>query len=221
MLNYIGCKPMQSLMFTSRFNRWIDTLWYGKNPVRYLLWPASLVFQAAAWLRRAWLKGRQQPLSVPVIVVGNLTVGGVGKTPLVIALAHYLTQKGLRVGIVSRGYGAKIRTFPHCVQQGDTATLVGDEPKLLALKTGCPVVIAPKRLQAVQYLLEHYHSQVIISDDGLQHYAMPRTVEIVVVDGMRGMGSGLCLPAGPLRESERRLQQNQDWCVFQYRTRQC
>lgn len=146
-------------------------------------------------------------MSVPIIVVGNLTVGGVGKTPLVIALAQYFTAQGLRVGIVSRGYGAHIRTFPHCVCEEDAAWLVGDEPKLLALKTQCPVVIAPNRLQAVQYLLQHHQSQLIISDDGLQHYAMPRQIEIAVIDGVRGLGSGMCLPAGPLRESASRLQQ--------------
>jgi tetraacyldisaccharide 4'-kinase len=144
---------------------------------------------------------------VPIIVVGNLTVGGVGKTPLVIALAQYFTAQGLRVGIVSRGYGAHIRKFPHCVCEEDAAWLVGDEPKLLALKTQCPVVIAPNRLQAVQYLLQHHQSQLIISDDGLQHYAMPRQIEIAVIDGVRGLGSGMCLPAGPLRESASRLQQ--------------
>lgn len=146
-------------------------------------------------------------MSVPIIVVGNLTVGGVGKTPLVIALAQYFTAQGLRVGIVSRGYGAHIRKFPHCVCEEDAAWLVGDEPKLLALKTQCPVVIAPNRLQAVQYLLQHHQSQLIISDDGLQHYAMPRQIEIAVIDGVRGLGSGMCLPAGPLRESASRLQQ--------------
>lgn len=194
-------------MFRARCRTWVTALWYGDYPVRYLLWPASVVFQVLSRARRAWLEWRREPLSVPVIVVGNLTVGGVGKTPLVIALAQYLSAQGLRVGVVSRGYGAHIRQFPHCVRAEDEAWQVGDEPKLLAMRTACPVVIAPQRLQAVNYLLQHHRSQVIISDDGLQHYAMPRTVEIVVVDGMRGMGSGLCLPAGPLREPLQRLQQ--------------
>lgn len=194
-------------MLSQRCRNWVDDLWYGKNRLRYLLWPISLLFQAVVWVRRRWLTWRCEPLSVPVIVVGNLTVGGVGKTPLVIALAQYFRTQGLRVGIVSRGYGAHIHTFPHCVGEEDAAWLVGDEPKLLALKTQCPVVIAPNRLHAVQYLLQHYQSQLIISDDGLQHYAMPRQIEIAVIDGARGMGSGMCLPAGPLRESVSRLQQ--------------
>ena len=194
-------------MFSSRIRVWVEELWYGNHPARLFLWPASVGFQVVSRIRRAWLEWRRKPLSVPVIVVGNLTVGGVGKTPLVIALAQYLSAQGLRVGIVSRGYGAHIRRFPHCVRVEDDAQQVGDEPKLLALKTGCPVVIDPNRLQAVKYLLQHHQSQIIISDDGLQHYAMPRAVEIVVIDGMRGLGSGLCLPAGPLREPAQRLQQ--------------
>ena len=194
-------------MLSQRCSAWIHKLWYGDNRFRYVLWPAAFIFHGIAWLRRKWLEWWRQPLAVPIIVVGNLSVGGVGKTPLVIALAQYLTQQGLRVGIVSRGYGAHLRRFPHCVQAEDDAWQVGDEPKLLALKTNCPVVIAPQRLQAVHYLLQHHQPQVIISDDGLQHYAMPRQIEIAVIDGMRGMGSGMCLPAGPLREPVTRLRQ--------------
>lgn len=196
-------------MLNSQCSAWIEALWYGRrHPIaRRLLSPISLGYRFVCSLRRAWLEYRRKPLSVPVIVVGNLTVGGVGKTPLVIALAQYLSAQGLRVGIVSRGYGAHIQTFPHCVQTEDTARQVGDEPKLLALKTGCPVVIDPKRIRAVDYLLQHHQTQIIISDDGLQHYAMSRAIEIAVIDGMRGLGSGLCLPAGPLRETEDRLQQ--------------
>ena len=196
-------------MFNLQCRAWVETLWYGDDyPVaRRLLWPASIGFRLVSRIRRAWLEWRRNPLSVPVIVVGNLTVGGVGKTPLVISLAKYFSAQGLRVGIVSRGYGAHIQSFPHCVRAEDTARQVGDEPKLLALRTGCPVVIDPKRVRAVDYLLQHHQAQIIISDDGLQHYAMPRAIEIAVIDGMRGMGSGLCLPAGPLREPIHRLQQ--------------
>jgi tetraacyldisaccharide 4'-kinase len=142
---------------------------------------------------------------VPLIVVGNISVGGVGKTPLVIELAKKFQEKGLRVGIVSRGYGARIKNFPYEIQVQDAATEVGDEPLLLAQRTKCPVVIAPKRPDAVRYLLEKHHSQIIISDDGLQHYRMGRAIEIAVLDGTRGIGNGLCLPAGPLREPADRL----------------
>lgn len=184
-----------------------DKFWYGRHPCRWVLFPFSMVYRAYVSLRRHFLQRfRQRQFSVPIIVVGNLTVGGVGKTPLVIALAQALQDQGIRVGIVSRGYGAHLKTFPHEVNSEDTAISVGDEPLLLAKKTGCPVVIAPKRVQAVDHLLYHHQSQVIISDDGLQHYAMGRAIEIVVIDGFRGLGNGLCLPAGPLREPPHRLQ---------------
>ena len=200
---------MAYYMLNMRLRNTIEALWYAKERrlAHYLLWPFSWLFQMFSRLRRFYLQRHCKALPVPIIVVGNLTVGGVGKTPLVIALAKFLTDKGLRVGIVSRGYGARIQAFPHQVSDQDEAWQVGDEPKLLALRTGCPVVIAPKRLQAVQYLLAHTQPQVIISDDGLQHYAMARSLEIVVVDALRGMGVGLCLPAGPLREPVQRLQQ--------------
>lgn len=191
----------------------LDKLWYTRHPLRWLLFPFALLYQAIALLRRFYLRRFcQHMFSVPIIVVGNLTVGGVGKTPLVIALAQKLQARGLRVGIVSRGYGATITQFPHEVSVDEKAMLVGDEPLLLARKAGCPVVIAPNRVQAVQYLLDKYQSQVIISDDGLQHYTMGRTIEIVVIDGVRGLGNGMCLPAGPLREGAKRLQ-NVDFVV--------
>lgn len=184
----------------------IDSLWYGFHPLRWVLYPFACMFQIFSAIRRIYLTSfKQKKFPVPVIVIGNLTVGGVGKTPLVIALAQVLKDKGLRVGIVTRGYGCTLRNYPYVVSVNDKSTLVGDEPLLLARRTGCPVVIAPKRVNAVQYLLDNFQSQVILSDDGLQHYAMGRSLEIVVVDGMRGLGNGLCLPAGPLREPPRRL----------------
>lgn len=184
----------------------LDKLWYGKHPLRWLLRPLSWGYQAAVSVRRYFLQYfRQIKSPVPVIIVGNITVGGVGKTPLVIQLAQRIQQKGLKVGIVSRGYGATIRQFPYEVQLNDSALKVGDEPLLLTQKTKCPVVIAPKRIQAVRYLLKKYQSDIIISDDGLQHYRMGRAIEIAVIDGTRGLGNGLCLPAGPLRETASRL----------------
>jgi tetraacyldisaccharide 4'-kinase len=181
-------------------------LWYGHHPLAYLLWPFSLLYCAVVFLRRVFLQRFcQRQFSVPIIVVGNLSVGGAGKTPLVIALADVLQKQGLRVGIVSRGYGTRIQDFPYPIKLNDDAQVVGDEPLLLARKTGCPVVIAPKRHLAVQYLLAQHQSQVILSDDGLQHYALGRALNIVVVDGERGFGNGFCLPAGPLREGLHRL----------------
>ncbi len=186
----------------------LDKLWYGKHPLQWVLRPLSWGYSAVVSARRYFLQRFNQiNCPVPLIVVGNITVGGVGKTPLVIELARRIQQKGLRVGIVSRGYGAAMNYFPYEVQLDDSALKVGDEPLLLAQKTKCPVVIAPKRTHAVRYLLEKYQSQIIISDDGLQHYRMGRAIEIAVVDGTRGLGNGLCLPAGPLRESAARLEQ--------------
>ncbi len=184
----------------------IDRLWYGAHPLRWLLWPFSMVYQGITVFRRHYLQCVQTTFSVPVIVVGNITVGGVGKTPLVIALAKAFQSRGLKVGIVSRGYGAEGVDYPYEVTSDDDAVMVGDEPLLLVKKIGCPVVIAPKRVKAVEYLLTHHQSQIIISDDGLQHYAMGRSIEIAVIDGIRGVGNGYSLPAGPLREGVERLQ---------------
>jgi tetraacyldisaccharide 4'-kinase len=191
----------------------VDKLWYSHHVLRWFLWPIAMVYGLIVACRRRYLQRfRQQCFPVPVIVVGNLTVGGVGKTPFVIALARAFQARGLRVGIVSRGYGSRVSHYPYEVSHDADAACVGDEPLLLAKKTNCPVVIAPKRTAAVQYLLDNYQSQIIISDDGLQHYAMGRAIEIVVIDGLRGLGNGLCLPAGPLREGAHRLQ-NADFIV--------
>lgn len=186
--------------------RQVIHFWYHKHYLRWLLMPLSWVYLAASLLRRMYLvRFKQKHFDVPVIVVGNITVGGVGKTPLVIALAQQLQKHGLGVGIISRGYGATIKQFPYEVKPQDSATLVGDEPLLMAKKTHCPVVIAPKRIAAADFLLKHHACDVIISDDGLQHYALGRALEIVVIDGQRSLGNELCLPAGPLREPRKRI----------------
>jgi len=188
--------------------KWVEALWYQMHPLRWLLWPLSWVYAAIVRVRRLIIECFfQKKLSVPVIVVGNITVGGVGKTPLVIALAKTFLEKGLRVGIVSRGYGATVKRFPYEVSPQADAKKVGDEPRLLAITTGCPVVIAPKRVDAAQFLIDNHQVQLIISDDGLQHYAMGRAIEIAVLDGVRGLGNGMLLPAGPLRERPQRLEQ--------------
>ena len=144
---------------------------------------------------------------VPVVVVGNISVGGTGKTPVVIWLARELKKRGYRIGIVTRGYGGRSRDWPRTVApDGDPAEL-GDESVLLARRTTCPVVAGPDRVAAVSQLLAEANVNVVLSDDGLQHYRMQRVFEVAVVDGIRGLGNGLCLPAGPLRELPARLKQ--------------
>lgn len=178
-------------------------LWYW--PLLVMLWPLSLVFCVLASRRRRCLQKAVAALPVPVVIVGNISVGGTGKTPLLCALAADLQQRGWRVGIISRGYGGSHSGAPRSVTSSDEAAIVGDEPLLLARNTGCPVVIDRDRLAAAHYLLQHSDIDIILSDDGLQHYTLPRNVEIAVVDGARGVGNGLCLPAGPLREPVVRL----------------
>lgn len=185
-------------MFMDRLLR----MWYRpERRIAYLLLPLSYAYFCIVTLRRALLRRffRWEP-PVPVVIVGNLTVGGAGKTPLLIAIAKAAQALNLRVGIVSRGYKSRIRQFPHDVLPTDHAHQVGDEPLLIRRLTNCPVVISPKRVPAVKYLLRRYSLDLVLSDDGLQHEALGRKVEISVIDGMRGFGNGLMLPAGPLRE---------------------
>ncbi|MBA4696439.1 MAG: tetraacyldisaccharide 4'-kinase [Legionella sp.] len=187
-----------------------NKIWYQRNhPLAWLLSPLSWIYNGIVCLRRQYLLRfvQKKTFGVPVVVVGNITVGGVGKTPLVIAIAEHLRARGIYVGVVSRGYGAQRKSFPHEVNvDKDTAKETGDEPLLIAKRTLCPVVISPNRTDAVQYMLNKYPlCQMIISDDGLQHYSLARQLEIVVIDGIRGLGNGKCLPAGPLREKKTRL----------------
>jgi tetraacyldisaccharide 4'-kinase len=169
--------------------------------------PASVVFRSVVALRRALYRGRiwhAERLPVPIVVVGNLAVGGSGKTPLAIALARALAERGWRPGFVSRGYGGASRS-PRAVESASTPDQVGDEPVLLA-RTGLPIWVGRDRPAAARALLAaHSECDVIIADDGLQHYALARTAEIVVVDASRGLGNGFMLPAGPLREPASRL----------------
>jgi subfamily B ATP-binding cassette protein MsbA len=182
--------------------------WYQDSSWVKLLAPVAWFYRVLSGLRRR----RQSVTSrwkadVPVIVVGNISVGGTGKSPLVIALTRYFRAMGLKPGIVSRGYGGKSEDYPVEVSSASSAVEVGDEPFMIHQRSGCPVVVDPDRVSAVKSLLTHHDCDLVISDDGLQHYAMNRDLEIAVVDGERGLGNGLCLPAGPLREPASRLKE--------------
>lgn len=189
--------------------RLFNEVWYGRHALKWALWPASLAFRLAAHLRcELYRRGRLTSIDVgvPVVVVGNISVGGTGKTPCVIWLVRELKRRGLRVGIVTRGYGGAHRQWPVRVRPDSSPQAFGDEPVLLAQRTACKVAAGPDRVEAARLLLADGPLDVIVSDDGLQHYRLARTFEIVIVDGVRGLGNGLCLPAGPLREPVDRLE---------------
>ena len=189
-------------------HRFFNRLWYQGHWSAWLFWPLTLLFSGLSRHRRdQYLKGAKPAYrpELPVIVVGNVSVGGTGKTPVCIWLIKALQQQGLRPGLVSRGYGGKAPYYPHMVSETDPASVTGDEPLMIHLRTGAPVVVDPDRSSAVRQLVDSGEVDVIISDDGLQHYRLSRTIELVVIDGERGFGSAKLLPMGPLRESVDRL----------------
>ncbi|WP_428604613.1 tetraacyldisaccharide 4'-kinase [Sedimenticola sp.] len=186
----------------------LDHYWYSKNLVSGALLPLSWLFCLISQLRRlAYRRGfiGTDKLPVPVIVVGNISVGGTGKTPLVIWLAQHLLNQGYQPGIISRGYGGQATKWPQPVVADSDPSLVGDEPVMLAKRTGCTLWVGPDRPATARALLAASACDLLISDDGLQHYALQRDLEMVVIDGSRELGNGYCLPAGPLRERTSRL----------------
>jgi tetraacyldisaccharide 4'-kinase len=189
---------------------WFVGHWYTRSPWLLLLIPLSLLYRVVIALRRAMYHSgllKTHRLPVPVIVVGNLVVGGTGKTPLVAWLACYLGQAGYRPGLVARGYGGMASQWPQQVVPDSDPAMVGDEAVMLCRQTGCSMAVGPDRVAAARALLEHSDCDLILSDDGLQHYALQRDIEIAVIDGVLRFGNGLCLPAGPLREPVKRLEQ--------------
>ncbi|HDR2474673.1 tetraacyldisaccharide 4'-kinase [Enterobacter soli] len=186
----------------------IARIWSGESPLWLLLLPLSwlygLVSGVISLLYRLGIK-RAWRAPVPVVVVGNLTAGGNGKTPVVIWLVEQLKARGIRVGVVSRGYGGKAAKYPLLLTSDTLTSEAGDEPVLIYQRTGAPVAVSPVRSEAVQALLTEHDVQIIITDDGLQHYALARDKEIVVIDGVRRFGNGWWLPAGPMRERASRL----------------
>ncbi|HET7158036.1 MAG TPA: tetraacyldisaccharide 4'-kinase [Burkholderiales bacterium] len=186
----------------------LERHWQHVTALGVVLYPLSLIFRAAAAIRRAAYAGglrSTERLPVPVIIVGNITVGGTGKTPLVLWLSEFLQQHGMTPAIVSRGYRTPV-TAPRAVAPTSDPAQFGDEPVLLAQRSGAPVWVGADRVAVGRALLAaHPHTQVIISDVGLQHYRLHGDIKIAVVDGLRGLGNGLLLPSGPLREPVSRL----------------
>ncbi|MDP5033030.1 MAG: tetraacyldisaccharide 4'-kinase [Paraglaciecola sp.] len=192
----------------------LTQLWYAPRwyhwPIIVLLLPLTLLFAILAKLRRlAFRLGLKvsSRAEVPVIIVGNISVGGNGKTPMVVFLAQFLSEQGYQPGVLTRGYGGKSSQYPKAVTEHSIVTQVGDEPMLMRQHISCPLVVDPVRTRGAQFLVKECKCDVIICDDGLQHYALKRDIEIVVIDGKRRLGNGLLLPAGPLREGAWRLQQ--------------
>lgn len=197
----------------SSLESWLHHQWQTRGLFSYLLSPLSLITAQVIKHKQA------QPSLVdfthpPIIIVGNIIVGGAGKTPVVLALCDFLKQQGWQPGLISRGYGVNIKG-PALVGQGQLdAKQFGDEPSLLAQQSGLPIAVHPKRVQALRALCrQHPTVNVIIADDGLQHHALPRDIEIIVQDA-RGVANQYLLPAGPLREPPERLTQA-DWLITQ------
>lgn len=193
----------------------IEKGWYSGNPLNYLLAPLSLLFYIISVIRRlgyrlGWLNSHQA--KCPVLVVGNISVGGNGKTPFVIKLVELLQQQNIKVGVVSRGYGGQAQQYPTAVQSMDTA-VYGDEPVLIHKRTGCPVVVGSDRVAGCQMLTDQFNVDIIISDDGLQHYRMKRDIEVAIVDAKREFGNGWVMPVGPLRELNSRLK-DVDYVIY-------
>lgn len=180
---------------------WLTRHWAQRDLASRSLLPLAAVYCALMRLRSRRPTAR---FSVPVVVVGNITVGGTGKTPLVAWLAEWLARAGYRPGIVLRGYGGRSRSWPQCVAADTDPLAVGDEAVLLA-RRGWPVVAGPDRVLAVETLLHRFSCDIVLSDDGLQHYRLARDLEICVI-GRNRFGNGYCLPAGPLREPLSRLE---------------
>ena len=187
----------------------ITAAWYAGHPALGLLRPLEWLYRAVVQRKRARFlagEGDIYRAPVPVVVVGNITVGGTGKTPMILWLIEHCRHQGLRVGVVSRGYGAQPPQLPWRVEADQPASVAGDEPLLIVQRSGVAMMIDPDRGRAVAALLATEPLDLILSDDGLQHYRLARDLELVLIDAARGLGNQHCLPAGPLREPVERLQ---------------
>lgn len=197
---------------TSRMQRAIEQRWYGAPGWLWLLLPIELAFRLLSHFRRLKQSRDRIIIVKPVIIIGNIAVGGTGKTPVLIALINLLRKRGIRAGVISRGYGRENHSLVW-VNGSSTALQVGDEPLEIFQATGAQVMVSRDRVAAAQSLDKSTSCDVILSDDGLQHYTLVRDREIVVVDGVKGFGNGHCLPVGPLREPVSRIKQV-DWVLI-------
>ncbi len=191
------------------FDRWLQRVWYGESRARWFLLPLSWLYGAVVAIRKGLYDAgalKSEHPGVPVVVIGNLTAGGTGKTPVTIWLAEALRERGFNPGIVSRGYGGSQSGSPMRVDSASDPAVVGDEPVLLARRTGLPVAVDSDRSRAARTLVEE-GVDLIVTDDGLQHLKLERDYEICVIDGKRGLGNRMLLPAGPLREPATRLEE--------------
>ena len=179
--------------------------WYGKSRWTLLLFPLAIIFILLSNLRKFWLiKFKQRTPTTPTIIVGNISVGGTGKTPLLIALVKKLQSENFQPGVISRGYGSQASQYPYLLTENSTAVEAGDEPISVFNQTQCPIAIGPDRMAATS-LVRQQNAFVVLSDDGLQDYSFGRHLEIAVIDGQRWFGNGWRLPVGPLREAVSRL----------------
>jgi len=190
---------------TSWLQRLLENIWYKQGMGKWFLLPFTLLYCTLHLFQRWKLTRRRLKITIPVIVVGNISIGGTGKTPAVISLAKLLIKAGYKPAIITRGYGGKSTQWPQEVTALSDAENMGDEAILLANNTKLPVVAGADRYENIQYLCSRYDCDVILSDDGLQHYRLDRDIEIVLIDAERQLGNGWCIPAGPLRESSCRL----------------
>ncbi len=189
-------------------NSRVDRLWYGSRRPLWLLWPLAWLYRYVAERRkRKSLEAltRKPSLAAPVIVVGNITAGGTGKSPLTAWLVDTLRSEGWHPVILTRGYGGRAEHYPLKVTTGMSAEVAGDEPVMLASMTGCAVVVDPNRVRGAEWAIEQQLGDILVCDDGLQHYQLPRELEIAVFDGERGIGNGAPIPVGPMREPVSRL----------------
>lgn len=202
---------------TSFLQRWLEQVWYESGWQRIVSLPILLPLSALYCVINALQRKRdgvsrdefpQYPF--PIVVVGNISVGGTGKTPLTIYIVERLKHEGYKPAIITRGYGGEATSWPQSVTANSDPNLVGDEAVLMASRTQIPVIAGADRIASIELLKKEYECNVLVADDGLQHYKLPRDLQIAVIDGERMLGNGLCLPAGPLREPKSRL----DYCDF-------